>query len=102
MAGRVVQVARDPRPFLGAREAPLALGLPLRLTGLLRGGRDALTSLPHPVAREPGRTPDQGAEEQLRPEAVADERRADEDDQARGEDNRPQPRVASGGRRAAV
>ena len=102
VAGRVVQVAGDPRPLLGARETPLALGLPLGPTGLLRLGRDPLAALPQPVAGEPGGAPDERAEESSGPKPFRTSDGPTSTTRLPSEDRRVEPRLDPAGRRAAV
>jgi hypothetical protein len=77
-----MEIAGDPGPLLGARKAALPLCLPLGLACAILGRGDPLATLPDPVAGEPGGGPDHRPEEHLGAEAVAQERRRDEDDDA--------------------
>jgi hypothetical protein len=62
VAGRVVEVARDPRPFLGGRELALALSLALGPVRPLLELRDALAAQPNPVADNPRAAPNHSSE----------------------------------------
>ena len=64
VTGRVVQVARDPRPLLGGREPALALGVPLRPLGAGDELGDPLAPQADAVAEHPGAAPDDDAEEE--------------------------------------
>ena len=52
----VVELARDPRPLLGHRDARRCLPLPLGLGRALLGRLGLLGTLAQGVAREPGRS----------------------------------------------
>src|ERR687897_3642069 len=54
-----MEVPRDPRSFLGGREASLAHGLAFRLTSALLEVRNAFASQPDTVPEDPGAAPDQ-------------------------------------------
>ena len=64
VTGRVVQVARDPRPLLGGRQPALALGVPLRPLGAGDELGDPLAPQADAVAEHPGAAPDDDAEEE--------------------------------------
>ena len=64
VTGRVVQVARDPRPLLGRRQPALALGIPLRPLGAGDELGDPLAPQADAVAEHPGAAPDDDAEEE--------------------------------------
>ena len=88
-----MQVAGDAHALLGGGEPALALGLALGAAGALLELGDPLPPQPRAVAGEPGRRPDDRAEEELRREAVAHEVGREEHDDADGEGGRAQARV---------
>ncbi len=66
VAGRVVQVASDPRSLLGGGQLPFALTLALRTPRTLLHPSQPLSALSHLVAGDPRASPDDNCEQERR------------------------------------
>jgi hypothetical protein len=88
-----VQVASNACALLGGRQAPLALGLSLGPQRALLELGKPLSPQSRPVPGEPGGCPDDGPEEKLGREPVADQVRREQGDEAGRKGDRPDSRT---------